>query len=153
MLWAEAKALVQKKPSEDPARTRARAKMEEEGIMPPSQVEKIQSLVEGALSKATKLLLSTGLADSQAQGVERVLRDLHPPALPHLVAGADLPMSIASSLAGPVTEEDDGESEWARKAWSAITSFPPGSAGGPSGLRPIRLSECCRKLGSGSPLV
>ena len=154
VLWAEVQAVVHRTPSEHQARTRASARMEEEGIMPRSLVGKIQSLVEeGALSKASKLLLSTGLANSQEPGVERVLRDLHPPALPHLVAGVDLPQSTASTLGGQAREEDDGESEWAKKAWSAITSFPPGSAGGPSGLRPIHLSECCRKLGSGSPLV
>ena len=56
VLWAEARALVAKKPKDQPARTRAHAKMEEDGIMPPSQVGAIRALVEeGALSKATKL--------------------------------------------------------------------------------------------------
>ena len=112
---------------------------------------KIRSLVEeGALSKAAKLLVSDGLVNSQDPGVERALWDLHPQPLPHLVAGDDLPTSVPNSLAGPEDEEDD---PWAKKAWRAITSFPPGSAGGPSGLRPIHLSECCRKMGPGSPLV
>lgn len=154
-LWAEAKAFSTRTPLEQPARTRARARMEEDGVMPTSQVGKIRSLVEeGALSKATKLLLSTGLANSQDPEVERVLRELHPPAHPHLVAGEDLPVSKPNSFADRGEEgDDDGETLWAKRAWSAVTSFPPGSAGGPSGLRPIHLGECCRKLGPGSPLV
>ena len=91
-LWTEARALAEKKPKDQPAKTRARARMEEEGVMPGSQVVAIRTLVEeGALSKATKLLVSTGLANSQDPDVERVLRDLHPQAQPHLVAGDDLP--------------------------------------------------------------
>ena len=153
-LWTEAKALVQRKPKEPPARTRARAKMEEDGTMPESQVEMIRVLVnEGALSKATKLLLSQGLANSQDPMVEKTLRGLHPQALPHLVAGDSLPASATGSMADNMGAEEDGESMWARRAWAAISSFPPGSAGGPSGLRPIHLTECCRKLGAGSPLV
>ena len=103
-LWAEVKAFCARTPAEQPARTRARARMEEDGIMPAAQVGKIRSLVEeGALSKATKLLVSTGLANSQDPEVERLLRQLHPPALPHLVASADLPESKPNGFA------DDGE--------------------------------------------
>ena len=110
-LWAE---LAQRKPLEQPARTRARAKMEEEDTLPESQVEKIRALVEeGALSKATRLLLAAGLANSQDPDVERKLRELHPTALPHLIAGGAIPMSAATKLAA---EEDDGESLWTRRA-------------------------------------
>ena len=117
------------------------------------QVGKIRALVEqGALSKATKLLVSTGLANSQDPSVEQALQDLHPEALPHLVGGDDLPRTIPNSLANQAGEEQEQDT-WAKRAWSAVTSFPPRSAGGPSGLRPIHLSECCRKLGPGSPLV
>ena len=46
-------------------RTRQQTRLEEDGELPASQVGRIRALVEeGALSKATKLLLSTGLADS-----------------------------------------------------------------------------------------
>lgn len=119
-----------------------------------SQVGAIEALVEeGALSKAAKLLVSTGLANSQDPDVERVLRDLHPQAQPHLVAGADLPKHAPNNLAGQGRDAEECEREWNKRAWSAVTSFPPGSAGGPSGLRPAHLGECCRKLGPGSPLV
>jgi hypothetical protein len=58
--------------------------MEEDGTMPESQVGAIRALIEeGALSKATKLLLSRGLADSQDPSVEGKLRALHPKADPH----------------------------------------------------------------------
>ncbi len=60
--------------------------------MPESQVGAIRALIEeGALSKATKLLLSRGLADTQDPSVEGKLLGLHPSDFPHLVAGADLP--------------------------------------------------------------
>ena len=153
-LWAEAKAMAERKPREAPARTRAQAKMEEDGTMPESQVEMIRALVgEGALSKAAKLLTSQGLANSQDPIVESALRGLHPQALPHLVAGGALPASVQGSLPSEAEAEENGEPTWAKRAWDAITSFPPGSAGGPSGLRPIHLSECCRKIGEGSTLV
>ena len=79
--------------------------------MPQSQVDMIRSLVsEGALSKATKVLLSQGLANSQDPAVEKALRDLHPQALPHLVAGSALPTSAAASVAENLGVEEDGES-------------------------------------------
>ena len=121
--------------------------------MPESQVGAIRALIEEvALSKATKLLLSRGLADSQDPSVEGKLRALHPISQPHLVAGADLPSLVQGSL-GEGTDADTEEPKWAKRAWDAISSFPPGSAGGPSGLRPVHLKECCRKLGEGSSLV
>jgi hypothetical protein len=153
-LWVEAKAAAERTPKDKPARTRKRAKLEEEGVMPASQVGAIRALVEeGALSKATKLLASTGLADVTDPGVERVLRELHPAAQPHLVADNNMPRSHANGLGGRNGDEQESAREWSKRAWSAVTSFPPGSAGGPSGLRPVHLSECCRKLGPGSPLV
>ena len=121
--------------------------------MPESQVGAIRALIEeGALSKATKLLLSCGLADSQDPSVEGKLRALHPNASPHVVAGVDLPSLVKGSL-GSDTGADAEEPKWAKRAWDAISSFPPGTAGGPSGLRPVHLKECCRKLGEGSSLV
>lgn len=134
-------------------RTRHQTRMEEDGELPPSLVGRIRALIEeGALSKATKLLVSTGLADSQDPAVKKALVDLHPPSLPHLVMGADLPVDVKSNVA---IEEDKDEEDaaWTKRAYRAITSFPPGSAGGPSGLRPSHLSECCRKQGQGAPLA
>ena len=69
VLWSEVQAVVHKSPSEHQTRTRASARMEEEGIMLTSQVGKIQSLVEeGALSKASKLLLSTTPGNQEWEG-------------------------------------------------------------------------------------
>jgi len=84
--------------------------------------------------------------------VKKVLVDLHPPSLPHLVMGGDLPVDVKSNAA---IEEDKDEEEaaWTRRAYKAITFSPPGSAGGPSGLRPSHLSECCRKQFQGAPLA
>jgi hypothetical protein len=152
-LWLEAMADAKRVPSERPMRTRQTAQMEEDGVMPTAQVGKIRALVEeGALSKAAKLLLSQGLADSRDPTVDRVLRELHPPPQPHMVAGDALPSSAPGGLAHEGEEAEKAEI-WAKRAWSAITSFPPGSAGGPSGLRPTHLKEVCRKLGAGAPLV
>jgi len=66
--------------------------------------------------------------------------------------GGDLPVDVKSNVA---IEEDKDEEEaaWTRRAYQAFTSLPPGSAGGPSGLRPSYLSECCRKQGQGAPLA
>ena len=94
-LWDEAMAPAARIPLEPPMRTRQRARLEEDGVMPSSHIGKIRALVEeGALSKAAKLLLAQGLADSLDPKVERALRELHPPAQPHLVAGDALPNAV-----------------------------------------------------------
>ena len=124
-------------------------RLQEEGIMPPSQVGKIRALLEeGALSKATKLLVSAGLANSQDPGVEQVLRDLHPPPLPHLVAGAYLPQSTPNKLAAEAGEEDEQETRWAKKAWRAITSFPPAD---PRACAPSTSASVVASSGQGHP--
>jgi len=90
-------------------RTRHQTRMEEDGELPPSLVGRIPALIEeGALSKAAKLLVSTGLADSQDPAVKKALVDLHSPSLPHLVMGGDLPVDVKSNVA---IEEDKDEEE------------------------------------------
>ena len=84
--------------------------------------------------------------------MRQALVDLHPSAKPHLLPGADLPTEVASNVAFE-GDKDAQDAEWTKMARKAITSFPPGSAGGPSGLRPVHLNECCRKLGQGAPLA
>ena len=151
-LWREAQA-QSRKVAPDRVRTRQQARLEEDGELPASQVGRIRALIEeGALSKATKLLLSTGLANSSDPSVRQALMDLHPPAQPHLVPGDDLPTEVASNVALE-GDKDAQDAEWTKIARRAIASFPPGSAGGPSGLRPVHLSECCRKMGQGAALA
>ena len=121
--------------------------------MQASHVATIRALVEeGALSKAAKMLIAQGLADSENPVVEKALRELHPPPQPHMVAVDALPSAVQGNLAGDMEEAEKAE-VWEKRVWSAITSFPPGSAGGPSGLRPTHLKEICRKLGPGTPVV
>ena len=67
--------------------------------------------------------------------------------------GEDLRDSVPNGLGPKDENKEELKKQWAHKAWSAITSFQPGSAGGPSGLRPIHLSECCHKDGPRSALV
>ena len=49
-------------------------------------------------------------------------------------------------------EDGDRPLDWAKLVWHAIMSFPPGSAPGPSGLRPSHLKDCLLKVGVGSTL-
>ena len=151
-LWREAQ-VQSREGAPDRVRTRQQARLEEDGELPASQVGRIRALIEeGALSKATKLLLSEGLANSSDPSVRQALLDLHPPAQAHLVPGDDLPTYIASNAAFD-GDRDAQDAEWTKVARRAISSFPPGSARGPSGLRPVHLSECCRKMGQGAPLA
>ena len=100
-------------------------------MMPVDQVQMIRAFVEeGALSKATKLLLSDGLADSRDPRIEKALRDLHPAAAPHLVASESLPASVPGQIGDDEEGEGRGPSPWARKAIAAINSFAPGSVAG-----------------------
>ena len=99
----------------------------------------IRSLVEeGALSKAAKHLVSEGLADATDPQVIEKLRSLHPTAEP-VATGGDhaLPDFIDSGF-----QDNEDACDWGRLAWQAVTTFAPGSAPGPSGLRPGHLKEC-----------
>ena len=144
-LWGEATTTVLRG---KPTRTRAQTKAQE-GSLPRSVVQTIRGLVEeGALSKAAKHLLSQSLADvSDPQVMER-LRSLHPHAPPITIGGDSLfPGSIDPMLSTP-----EDPCDWGQLAWKAVTSFAPGSAPGPSGLRPAHLKDCLQKVGKGSAL-
>ena len=144
-LWVEATTVVHQA---KPTRTRAQVREQQEAL-PKSVVQTIRGLVEeGALSKAAKHLLSTGLADASDPAVVKRLQGLHPNA-PPIATGGDtaLPDHIDPRIS---TEED--ECEWGKLAWNAVTSFSPGSAPGPSGLRPGHLKECLGTAGRGSSL-
>ena len=144
-LWTEATTVLQR---DKPIRTRAQAK-ETEGQLPRGVIQAIRGLVEeGALSKAAKHLLSTGLADADDPVVLERLRTLHPQAAP-IVTGSDTPLP---DHIDPMISNDDDECDWGKLAWDAVSSFAPGSAPGPSGLRPSHLKDCMQKVGKGSSL-
>ena len=112
-------------------------------------VEAIRGLVqEGALSKAAKHLLSEGLADSSDPAIAEKLRNLHPLGTPVCLGdNYALPQHVASGL----TEAN--APDWPRLIQDAFASFPPGSAPGPSGLRPCHLRDCMSKPGQASSLL
>ena len=93
----------------------------------------LQSLIgEGALGKAAKHLVSEGIHDPCDPKVLEILRLLHPqppngPTIP------DCPTW------GTCLEDDPGIRKQTLK--TVIQSFPPGSAPGPSGLRPKHLQD------------
>ena len=94
----------------------------------------LQALVtEGAIGKAAKHLLSEGLHDAASPGILDTLKSLHPqPAAP-----PTLPPQTEQW--GDVLLDDIGERKKLLK--EVITRFPPGSAPGPSGLRPRHLQD------------
>ena len=106
----------------------------------------VQKLVgEGAFSKACKHLLSKGVHDSTDPEVQAKLRDLHPTSpSPNLEA---LHMENVPHL--PWDTSAEGDEERLRALLALITHFPPGTAGGPSGLKPSHLKECVQDANSG----
>ena len=87
------------------------------------------------MSKAAKHLLSEGLADASDPAVIEKLRALHPPAEP-IVTGGD---SALPDYIDPMLNTGEEACDWGKLAWDAVTSFAPGSAPGPNGLRPGHL--------------
>jgi hypothetical protein len=112
-------------------------------VVPEEVVSRVSALVgEGALSKACKVLLSTGVWDPEDSRVSRKLQDLHP-----VTGPPDLsPQALESDLALLPHFHWDmtarGKAERLQALQTTIGHFPPGSAGGPSGLRPAHLKDC-----------
>jgi len=135
------------------AQTRSRAarqELEADSLdLPPGMVSTIRGLVEeGALSKAAKHLVSEGLADTDDAAVSTKLAALHPSGpVVDLGPQSALPRSI------PCAEDEADDQDWDKRVKLAITKFPPGSAPGPSGLRPSHLKECLRKNGTAGNLM
>ena len=103
----------------------------------------IRGLVEeGALAKAAKHLISRGAADTRDPDVATKLRALHPHGPPVELGGNSTPPPYVD----PALEME--APEWARLVLQAVAGFPPGSAAGPSGLRPCHVKECLRRPGS-----
>ena len=100
-------------------------------------VAQIRKLVgEGAISKACKHLVSDGLHDARDNNVWAQLQHLHPYEEPPVRAPLD---DIPRILWGSQLAQ---EANRLRKLEDIIGHFPPGSAAGPSGLRPAHLKEC-----------
>jgi len=97
-------------------------------------------LAEGAPGRALQLLTSEGVCDAADSAVLARLRELHPKA-----EGPTLE---------PLLPEDrpDVTPSWASDQLLAmeavVWSFPPGSAAGPSGLRPQHLLDCLNSADS-----
>ena len=89
--------------------------------------------------------MSEGLHDVDGDGVWERLKALHP-------SGAGVPLPSEPSFLDPGFGDDE-EMEWPKLIERAIASFPPGSASGPSGLRPVHLQDCVKKARAGAPLV
>ena len=124
----------------------------QDDALPENIVSRVTSLVaEGALSKACKHMVSNGLWDTADFRVQRKLQDLHPLApAPDLTAlGADL-----GSLPRFTWDTSlRGTADRLQSLLALIGSFPPGSAGGPSGLRPSHLKDCLCEADASSQLA
>ena len=107
----------------------------------------LQGLMDdGAFSKAAKHLLSEGVHDSGDLEIHRLLENLHPKRHPPQYLNAGLPWEVDSSLEGLKTR--------LKELRRTVMSFPLGSAGGPSGLRPQHLQDCIqRDVGIGGLLL
>jgi len=97
-------------------------------------------LAEGALGRALQRLTSDGVCDSADPAVLVRLRELHPQ--------ADEP-----GLAAPLPEDrPDVTPSWATDQLlvmeAVVRSFTPGSAAGPSGLRPQQVLDCLNSADS-----
>ena len=137
-------------PTKRPA-TRLQASEEADGLSK-ATIGTVKALVaEGALSKAARHLVSERLADIYDPAVVAELRRLHPnaplPTVPLRVRGLDLPDIPAdpNDLAAWLAERSEKEAEEAKRMTTAVKAFPPGSAAGPSGLRPAHLKECLER--------
>lgn len=138
-LWSEA---TSKPLPRQPTHTR-QFSAQAESELPRRTVEVIRGLVEeGALAKAAKHLISRGAADTRDPDIAAKLRDLHPTAPPVIRGSGSL---LPEWLDSPISLEPD---EYAQIAMQAVTSFPPGSAAGPTGLRPCHLKDCLRRPGA-----
>jgi hypothetical protein len=78
--------------------------------------------------------------------VSERLRALHPAHGPELGPQGDLPDHV------PTFGEEPERPHLGKLVEEAILSFGPGSAAGPTGLRPSHLKDCLSKAGVGTEL-
>ena len=109
----------------------------DEDLFPPRTVDAARAMVaEGAPGRAFKLFTSAGIHDPSDPDVFQKLLALHPTG--NLIL---CPEPAPRSVLGAWPDEEVSAMR------AIIHSFPPASAGGPSGLRPQHLVDC---LGSAS---
>ena len=120
-----------------------------DGALPEQMISRVTSLVaEGALSKACKHMVSKGIWDCADFKVQRKLQDLHPTApAPDLAA-----LNLDSLPRFTWDTSMKGTADRLQGLLALIGSFPPGSAGGPSGLRPSHLKDCVCEADASSQL-
>jgi len=105
---------------------------EEDDVNDPRTVDSIRRyLNEGAPGRAFKLLSSHGLHDPSDRAVLDRLKELHP-------SDAPLPVPEPIERSPDPLDVSDADKERMR---ALVSSFPAGSAGGPSGLRPQHLLD------------
>ena len=141
-LWDEVDLAAPTGPRRSTRVANRRPNTEDIDTLPDSVINTIRGLAEeGAFSKATRHLVSEGLADVSDPAVLTKLRELHP---------TGTPVTYTDSLPATCPDCDlPGEpEEWEHWCLQAIARFPTGSAPGPSGLRPSHLKDCIRKAGS-----
>ena len=101
---------------------------------------------EGAHAKAAKHLVSEGLVDISVPAIASKLADLHPSGMP-VRLGPDQVLPVRHVAEWPEVPD------WDSRVAKATMAFPPGSAGGPSGLRPAHLKDCLKRTGSANVLL
>ena len=147
-LWVEALRRPSKSTTQRPTRRSTRAD-EDPSDMPEAAVTLIKALVqEGALSKAAEMLVSEKVLDASDPAVLARLKELHPIG-EQVSLGGDNPLPRIGDEPGADLDED----EWPIRLMKALTAFPPGSAPGPSGLRPGHLKDLLRRPGTSGALL
>ena len=113
----------------------------------PAFLNTLQGLMDdGAFSKAVKHLLSDGVHDAMNEEVRQKLQELHP--------RADPPQFVEGGEPWPWDDTTEGKQARLKQLRFILLNFPPGSAGGPSGLRPQHLQDVLRHdVGMGSSLL
>ena len=145
-LWDDLKASI--KPHSSKRKTTSDSAEEDPEKNSARSCDIIRGLVEeGAFSKAAKHLISKGVADaSNDPEVSRKLQALHPHANDVSFETLGLEKQIPSS------QIEFDAPRWGEIVRDAIFSFPPGSAPGPSGLRPAHIKQCVEREGASGNL-
>ena len=138
--WLELRKALNEGPL--PSRRRTRSTTAAQGLTE-KDLQSIRTLIsEGAAGKVLRNLMSEGLHDQDDPDVLSKLKTLHP-------QGPDI---VRNKLPSPdlVMDPETVENNfWETSARDVVRSFPPASAPGPSGLRPVHLKELLKRDGGG----